>query len=695
MGQVYLAEQIKMRRPCALKVMHAEQRHDADAAGRFGREAYNASRIMNPHVAAIYDFGETDDGRLYIAMEYVEGAPLSQLLRREQRLPIPRAVDIAAQIADALGAAHELNIVHRDLKPDNVMMGTSRTGRDVVKVVDFGIAKAVQSDEQQITRTGFIVGTPAYMSPEQITGEPLDGRSDIYALGCILFKMLTGTEPLTGQGQAMLMRRLTEPPPDPRSLNPEISPALASVVLRSLARLASERYPTADAVGEALAAAGAKTPARPDTPGVWSELRAKLVGLGRRGFHASPDPRMRPPGEEIRVPTPPSPALAQPRVQWSGASSAAPVAGGGSAPTESAVAVAGAQRSPAAPWRVNVAPPGTQTPDSRAVPAVAPRAARSVVLPTAGAAALVLLAAAIFLVRRGHPTSADSAPAASALSTPAEAPRVAPVTSTPAAPTQSDANPVATKAHPSDSAAASSAARSAALHRFQNLETTALHARDLAVTGGATTSELAPGDALRAKADSLAVAAQYETAATVASEAEDRWKTAQRAARARAVVAQGTPPTTIKQSPPGSAPGTDSAAATSNPPASASAGTSSAPGAPAAPAGGTDVRSVLAAYVAAVNSRQMPEMRRIWPTMPDDAARNWQSLFNAATDLNVALVSVDPPTFNGSRAETIFSYTMKGFVPSQGALPSSTLRFKVKLDRDAFGWRILSMDRQK
>jgi hypothetical protein len=107
------------------------------------------------------------------------------------------------------------------------------------------------------------------------------------------------------------------------------------------------------------------------------------------------------------------------------------------------------------------------------------------------------------------------------------------------------------------------------------------------------------------------------------------------------------------------------------------------------------VRSVLAAYVAAVNGRQMAEMRRIWPTMPDDAARNWQSLFNAATDLNVTLVSVDPPTLSGSRAETIFAYTIAGFVPSQGQIPASTLRFKVKLDRDAFGWRILSMDRQK
>src|SRR6185437_16776126 len=111
----------------------------------------------------------------------------------EGRLPIGCAVDIAGQIAEALAAAHELNIVHRDLKPDNVMLTKSRSGRDVVKVVDFGIAKAVQTDGQQITRTGFIVGTPAYMSPEQITGDPLDGRSDIYALGCILFKMLTGT----------------------------------------------------------------------------------------------------------------------------------------------------------------------------------------------------------------------------------------------------------------------------------------------------------------------------------------------------------------------------------------------------------------------------------------------------------------------------------------------------------------------
>ena len=150
----------------------------------------------------LYDFGETDDGLLYIAMEYVDGVTLSNVLNREGRLPVARAVDIARQVAEALAAAHELGIVHCDLKPDNVMLAKTKGGRDLVKVVDFGIAKAVQTDGQTITRTGYIVGTPAYMSPEQITGDPLDGRSDIYALGCILFKMLTGMDPPGGTRRA-------------------------------------------------------------------------------------------------------------------------------------------------------------------------------------------------------------------------------------------------------------------------------------------------------------------------------------------------------------------------------------------------------------------------------------------------------------------------------------------------------------
>src|SRR2546422_520155 len=198
MGQVYLAEHVKMGRRSAIKVMNPSMVHDPEAVARFNREASNASRISDAHVCAIYDFGETPEGLIYLAMEFIEGEPLTELIRSEGALPLARAADIAIQVAAALQAAHDLGIVHRDLKPDNIMLTRSRDGADAVKVVDFGLAKAVggEGGGQKVTRTGLVVGTPEFLSPEQLSGDKLDGRSDVYSLGLVLFNMLTGTEPV-------------------------------------------------------------------------------------------------------------------------------------------------------------------------------------------------------------------------------------------------------------------------------------------------------------------------------------------------------------------------------------------------------------------------------------------------------------------------------------------------------------------
>ncbi|MBX6366190.1 MAG: serine/threonine protein kinase, partial [Gemmatimonadetes bacterium] len=255
MGTVYLAEHVRMGRRCALKVLSRALSEDAEAASRFAREAANASRVSHPNVATVYDFGETDDGLIYLAMEYVEGEPLSRLVEREGRLPAERAVGIACQIATGLAAAHRAGVVHRDLKPDNVLVAVGEDGGDLVKVIDFGIAKAAHDAEQDLTRTGFVVGTPRYMSPEQLVGEPADGRSDLYALGCILFEMLTGDAPWGGATPAGVTRRLTEAPPHPRALDPRIPVALDGAIVRLLAREREERYPGAEAAAAALARA--------------------------------------------------------------------------------------------------------------------------------------------------------------------------------------------------------------------------------------------------------------------------------------------------------------------------------------------------------------------------------------------------------------------------------------------------------
>ena len=245
MGTVYLAEHVKMNRQCAVKVMNGALLSDSDSAQRFAREASNAARIIHPNVAAVFDYGEAD-GVVYLVMEYVEGVSLTRLLERETMLPPARAVDIAHQVAEALVAAHELGIVHRDLKPDNIIIAPSKNGRDIAKVVDFGIAKAIaEGPTESLTRTGLVIGTPEYMSPEQLLGDPVDARSDIYSLGCILYQMLTGRrtfdEPTREQ---MIKRRLTEKAPHARELVPELPKTLDLIVARLLARAPQDRYGT-------------------------------------------------------------------------------------------------------------------------------------------------------------------------------------------------------------------------------------------------------------------------------------------------------------------------------------------------------------------------------------------------------------------------------------------------------------------
>jgi serine/threonine-protein kinase len=260
MGAVYLGEHVKMGRKSAIKVMAGSMASDPDAIARFNREAANAARINHPNVCAIYDFGETPDGIIYLAMEFIEGESLGAVLDREGILPPARAVDIVRQTAEALQAAHDLGIVHRDLKPDNIMLARGRGGVEVVKVVDFGIAKAMTGDEgQQVTKTGLVVGTPEYMSPEQLSGDVLDGRSDVYSLALVCYRMLTGTFPFPSEtAQEMMIKRLTDLPQPLDAARPGVAhpPALQQVMDHALARMPADRFASAvQFAGEVVAAA--------------------------------------------------------------------------------------------------------------------------------------------------------------------------------------------------------------------------------------------------------------------------------------------------------------------------------------------------------------------------------------------------------------------------------------------------------
>jgi eukaryotic-like serine/threonine-protein kinase len=248
MGRVYLAEHVRMKRYSAVKVLHPAWASDPDALGRFHREARNTGRISHPHVASTHDFGETEDGFVYLAMEYIEGDSLAAILRRDRVLAPRRVAVIIRQTADALDAAHHLGIVHRDLKPDNIMVMTTRDGQDHVKVVDFGIAKSVDPDEQQITSPGTAGGTPAYMSPEQLAGEELDLRTDIYSLALVAYALLAGRSPFPpANSRATLARRLTDPPLTLSELSPQVPwpGRLQQVLDRALATERDHRYESA------------------------------------------------------------------------------------------------------------------------------------------------------------------------------------------------------------------------------------------------------------------------------------------------------------------------------------------------------------------------------------------------------------------------------------------------------------------
>ena len=276
MGAVYLGEHVKMGRKSAIKVMTQSLAQDTDAIARFNREAANAASINHVNVCAIYDFGETEDGTIFLAMEYIEGEALTDLIKREGPLDLHRAGEILRQTGDALQAAHELGIVHRDLKPDNIMIAKARDGSDLVKVVDFGIAKAMGGEEgQNVTRTGLVVGTPEYMSPEQLSGDKLDGRSDVYSLALVFFRMVTGTLPFQADSaQEVMIKRLTDEPArlDEALPGAGFPPKLQIVLDRAMERMPSDRYASADEFArdatDTIANAPSAAPASPvDTQG--------------------------------------------------------------------------------------------------------------------------------------------------------------------------------------------------------------------------------------------------------------------------------------------------------------------------------------------------------------------------------------------------------------------------------------------
>jgi serine/threonine-protein kinase len=255
MGEVWSAWDATLKRDVALKVLRTDQQ-DPVAVARFEREVRATTELTHPNTVRIYNFGATEDGISYYAMELLRGEPLAALLRREAPLPPARVVWIATQVARALAEAHGRGIVHRDVKPENVFMTRAGDEPDHAKVLDFGIARVASAVETGLTQTG-VLGTPQYLAPELLLGDKATPRADVYALGVVMFQLLTGALPFAAEdARALLLARISLDPRDVRELVPETPDALAEVVRRALAREPNERYADGRAVAESLLATG-------------------------------------------------------------------------------------------------------------------------------------------------------------------------------------------------------------------------------------------------------------------------------------------------------------------------------------------------------------------------------------------------------------------------------------------------------
>jgi tRNA A-37 threonylcarbamoyl transferase component Bud32 len=266
MGAVYKAEHIRMGKALALKILRLDFAKEEGAVERFRAEAQIVSRLSHPHTIAVFDFGEIEDGSgFYLAMEYVPGKDLAAILREGGPLPDARVARIGEQILGSLAEAHDAGIVHRDIKPGNVMLMSTRSGEDFVKVLDFGIAKLRDESPAaaETTSAGAIVGTPNYLAPEQARGDAIDGRADLYAVGCLLYELAAGHPPFRAPApMAVVSAHLHNAPPPLAGEAPGVSRKLAEVIHRALAKKPEDRFESADAMGEALLALAEPTGTR-------------------------------------------------------------------------------------------------------------------------------------------------------------------------------------------------------------------------------------------------------------------------------------------------------------------------------------------------------------------------------------------------------------------------------------------------
>ena len=254
MGTVYRAEHVQISKVMAIKLLHHEVEQNPENVARFHREAEAASRLNHPNTVHVFDFGRTKGGSLYLVMEYVDGDDLGKVIAREGAMPFGRVAYLSAQVSGSIADAHAAGVIHRDLKPENIVIAHGRDG-ERPKVLDFGLAKLFEGNvEAQVTSSGTIVGTPYYMSPEQIQGHELDGRSDVYAMGAIMYECVVAEPPFDAPNPVgVLSKHLSEEPTLPSQRSPISVPAEADeIIMRCLQKDPEDRYQTVEELRQAL-----------------------------------------------------------------------------------------------------------------------------------------------------------------------------------------------------------------------------------------------------------------------------------------------------------------------------------------------------------------------------------------------------------------------------------------------------------
>ncbi len=318
MGVVYQAHDPQIDRMVAIKVLRPDRVTSDEFVARFLKEARAIGRLSHPGIVTVFDVGNAND-TVYIAMEYLIGEPFDEVIR-SGRLAVPQCIDIAIQVAETLDYAHSKGIVHRDIKPSNIIM----TPENRVKLTDFGIARIEDIAAGHQTRAGEILGTPIYMAPEQVAGSTVDRRSDLYSLGVILYEMIAGRRPFTGNNIAAIFRAITLDEPDPpASINPFISKALSDLIMKSLAKAPQERFQTGRQMADALRhvadghnretptampAESARQSQKSKKPLWMAGLSLLLIAIAALGVYFYLDQGTPPPAREPAVAVPPQEA---------------------------------------------------------------------------------------------------------------------------------------------------------------------------------------------------------------------------------------------------------------------------------------------------------------------------------------------------------------------------------------------------